>query len=388
MDEHKGKDDFSALCKRLLCIKPNAIGRTRSSIVLYCSPQGLDPSSNFSDILRKLAKRNLITNVFVDEAHTIHYDGQNGSNFRDEFDTAYINLFDIMSTMATPPNVCVMSATLREDCQSTITKLSRRMFKAPTIVVWGGMARRNIRFGVHIFGSPSAAIKRELADIYANNREAKVLLYTNSKAIAEGTLTKMAQTFIDSIAELTGVAIALTGDCGIMMKTFLMAAFCGKSEDQTTEDDMELPNVLIMPATKSANCGLSSELCERAARYSIPPSLVDLVQEMGRVDRSHASARGENRYDLFLSFHCVMNLFLRIFQNVASLSLENCSPCFVSLCCLQSATTCSSRNTLNALCVQIRMRPRLAPIAATIARSAPQSTCHLQNNSYGTSCVT
>ena len=317
-DENKGKD-FGLMRKLLLAIKPNSRGRTRSSTVLYCSPQSLDPSSKMSDILRTLAKRNLITNVFVDEAHTIHRDGQSGSSFRAEFDTAYINLLDMIATMETPPNICVMSATLRQEYQNTITKLSKRLFRRPTIVCWGPMTRRNIKFGVHIFGSPSAAIKRELQSVYETDRDAKVIVYTNSKLNAEGTLTNIAQSIIDSIAELTGVAIALTGDCGIMMKTFLMAAFCGKTDDQVAEEDMELPNVLILPATASANCGFSSIFCKRATRYSIPPNLIDIAQEMGRVDRTHDdAARGEHRYDLYISFHCVMNLFLRVFRGATA----------------------------------------------------------------------
>ena len=39
------------------------------------------------------------------------------------------------------------------------------------------------------------------------------------------------------------------------------------------------------------------------------------MQEMGRVDRGHDAEPGDHRYEIFLSFNVVMNLFLRIFQN-------------------------------------------------------------------------
>ena len=42
------------------------------------------------------------------------------------------------------------------------------------------------------------------------------------------------------------------------------------------------------------------------------------MQEMGRVDRGHDAVPGDHRYEIFLSFNVVMNLFLRIFQNSSS----------------------------------------------------------------------
>ena len=46
-------------------------------------------------MLRQLATRNLIPSVFVDEAHTIHREGLNGSKFRTEFDSGFSNLLEI-----------------------------------------------------------------------------------------------------------------------------------------------------------------------------------------------------------------------------------------------------------------------------------------------------
>ena len=88
------------------------------------------------------------------------------------------------------------------------------------------MARWNIEFIVHIFGQPSVGIKRKLSEACKTNRSRKLLLYTNSKTNIETTLTLVAESVLGE-ENIIGDVVALTGDCGITMKTFLMAAFCG-----------------------------------------------------------------------------------------------------------------------------------------------------------------
>ena len=218
VDENVGKD-FLCLMKRLLSIKTRG-GRSGSSIILYCSPQSLSPTTNLSRCLKQLARLNLITAVFVDEAHTIHREGYHGSKFRTEFDSGFSNLVDIMNLQSKQPNgkypnLGIMSATLRKEYQATLEKISK---KKPTIVCWGEMSRRNIAFIVHILGQPSSGIRRLLSAAYKEHRSRKVLLYSNSKTNAETTLTSVAESVLDE-HNIIGDVIALTGDCGIMMKT-------------------------------------------------------------------------------------------------------------------------------------------------------------------------
>ena len=74
-------------------------------------------------------------------------------------------------------------------------------------------------------------------------------------------------------------------------------------------------NLLCMPCTSAANCGVGSNDCFQAFQYSMPPHMIDVMQEMRRVDRGCDAEPGYHRYEIFLSFNVVMNLFLRIFQN-------------------------------------------------------------------------
>lgn len=315
IDENKG-DDFKLLCERLFAITPNNEGRTATSTILFCSPHSLDPSTTFSKVLMKLAQRKLITSVFIDEAHTIHRDGKHGSNFRSEFDIGVSNLMNIIDKQETNINVSIMSATLTEEYQKTVTELIN---KEPTVVCWGEMSRRNISLGVGIVGKPHAAIKRKLQNDYVENPQRKTLVYTNSKTIAETTLTRTSEGVLESL-NVDGDVIALTGDGGVMMKTFIMAMFCESSTNNDKDKiddsdvDMVLPNLLIVPSTASGNAGISSKGCDRCYRYSIPPNLIDICQEMGRVDRGHDAQPGQHRYYIYMSFDDVMNLFVRTYQ--------------------------------------------------------------------------
>ena len=71
-----------------------------------------------------------------------------------------------------------------------------------------------------------------------------------------------------------------------------------------------LPNLKIMPATKAADCGISSKRCKRSYRIGLAPSMYSLVQEIGRVDRDPLAGIGDNRYEAHLFFFCAVKLFV------------------------------------------------------------------------------
>jgi hypothetical protein len=88
-----------------------------------------------------------------------------------------------------------------------------------------------------------------------------------------------------------GEVIPLTGDNGLQMKVFTMHAFArniADDIDQSIDGDncitSLLPNLMIMPATKAADCGVSSLYCKRSYQNGIAPSMCSIAQEMGRVD--------------------------------------------------------------------------------------------------------
>ena len=110
---------------------------------------------------------------------------------------------------------------------------------------------------------------------------------------------------------IEGKVTPLTGGNGIMDKVFVMDAFgCVASKIDNNPGDLKVvanpmyyapPNLVIMPVTSAANCGVSCSKCYRSYRVGPPPSMYDLVQEMGRVDRVGDSPPRENMYEIYLS---------------------------------------------------------------------------------------
>ena len=107
----------------------------------------------------------------------------------------------------------------------------------------------------------------------------KTIIYTNSKQQAEGAITKMAEDVLAKSENRHAEVLALTGGDGLQMKIMTTHAFARNiTEDvDDVEDDGDavrlLPRLLIMPATKAADCGVSSVFCKRSYRIGVAPSM-------------------------------------------------------------------------------------------------------------------
>ena len=117
-----------------------------------------------------------------------------------------------------------------------------------------------------------------------------------------------------------GEVIPLTGNGGLQFKVYTMHTFSQAADDLADEivefDPMSLlPNLKIMPATKAADCGVSSTRCRRSYQIGLAPSMYLLVQEMGRLDSDPLVGFGDNQYEVHMSFSCAVNLFIRIMQH-------------------------------------------------------------------------
>ena len=118
----------------------------------------------------------------------------------------------------------------------------------------------------------------------------KTIIYINSKQQAMGSITNVMESVIRTSPN-QGDVIAMTGDNGIQYIVFTMYAFAHDNMGNDKDDSGDrggkyslLPNIRIMPATKAADCGIGSNLCQRSSRTGLAPSMYLLVQEMGRVD--------------------------------------------------------------------------------------------------------
>ena len=305
VDEFRA-DDAHKLCKRLDAYTRKEL----SSIVLFMSPQALQVDTIWFKLLATLAKRSNISSFCIDEAHTavVNYE-----YFRPEFKSAIenVNTLVSMSKDSNPKHripILVMSASFTIPIQREFNNLIHRM---PSVVIWGDMKRRNIGIFVDTVGNPICAFLSQWSSHVQEDPTKKSLVYCNSAAMAEGSLLSRLRSQHNNLPPDVKKSIgkhslvAFTGKCGVMMKSYLMDAFSGESEDES------LPNIVCMPCTSAANCGVSSKLCTRCYRIGPPPNMLDLVQEMGRVDRSHTGALGENSYHIYLNVPTYIQLWIR-----------------------------------------------------------------------------
>jgi superfamily II DNA helicase RecQ len=300
LDKNRG-EDMLAIQRRLLSITV----LRHQSIILFASPQSLKGGSSWAPLLQKLAERKLFTLLVCDEAHTIPLHGR---SFRREFVQMRKGVLKTVFLSNPSIRVLAMSASFRVDEQS---KFASIMSLKPTDIIWGSMARRGILFRISIMGDVSLSMSNEIVRYLKHDPSYKVILYSNTKSAAEGHLLALVKKTLVSNS-IDGDAIALTGDSGLMMKNWLVALFSGSITSEAS-------TLRVLLATSAANCGISSTFSLLAIRYGLPPTLVDLLQEMGRVCRGPRSAGDlQDSYHIFFNCNLFLSLFLRIKKEPSS----------------------------------------------------------------------
>ncbi len=81
-------------------------------------------------------------------------------------------------------------------------------------------------------------------------------LVKDSKKLANGSLSWMLKGMLDNSKENEGNVIPLTGNDSIQFMVFVMHAYARDPCDKANQPNV--PNLRIMPATKTADCGVSS----------------------------------------------------------------------------------------------------------------------------------
>ena len=87
-----------------------------------------------------------------------------------------------------------------------------------------------------------------------------------------------------------------------------------QGEGRINEDGtVTLPKISIMTATSAANSGVSSNHLSFATHKGFPFTMYDLVQEMGRVNRTQRM--NDCYFQVHASFNCFVSAFVRIMTN-------------------------------------------------------------------------
>ena len=314
----------------------------KTAILLYISPQLLQPTSKWYSVFETLARRGDLSAVCIDEVHAAV---QNYVSFRPEFKSAVESLNSLVSIAKAAGKrvpILAMSATFTIPQQRAFNKLIQRK---PSMVIWGDMDKRNVGFHTVVAGNPMQSLIKDWIRHTKEDPRKQSLIYSNSKAACDGqimnSLVKACQRLPRAICRRTNKwrFIALTGACGVMLKSFIVESFCrnqpaNENDDCSSDDDdnasddnsdgsedgdepepsarTHLPKIWCMPCTSAANCGVSSNMCTKCYRLGPPPNFHDLVQEMGRVDRSHDATHGEHGYYIHFNLQTFISLWLRI----------------------------------------------------------------------------
>ena len=300
-----------------------------TSILLFVSPQTLQPTSKWYATFVMLAQRGHLSSICIDEVHAAV---QNYVSFRPEFKTAVesVNtLVSIAKGIGKRVPILAMSATFTIPQQKAFNNLIHR---TPSMIIWGDMNKRNIGFHTIVAGNPMLSLIKDWEKNVRKDPSKQSLIYSNQASSCDGLIMdnlKKARTRLPAdVQELTKKwsFVALTGSCGVMLKSYLVGCFCRNQRDiSDVEDDgdnngdestnariLRLPKIWCMPCTSAANCGVSSDLCNKCYRLGPPPNFHDMVQEMGRVDRLHDAVRGEHTYQIYLNVPTFISLWLRI----------------------------------------------------------------------------
>ncbi|KAL7472437.1 hypothetical protein ACHAXS_012774 [Conticribra weissflogii] len=268
------------------------------TVILFASPNCLQTESRWRPLFFQMAKHGLISLFAIDEAHCVVTDGR---SFCCEFQSGISAFLDIINSSPTKVPILAMTATLRQHHQQ---QLSQILKLTPDVVCWGNMDRRSIAITVSIEALPCQAMMKKLVAHFKKKTLAKRLIYSNSALAAETDLKAMGESVLKE-CNLDGVVLPLTGSSGIMQKMWLMNLFCNPNAS---------PRLSIFPVTAAANCGVSSNECDGAEAYGLPPNMYEFVQQLGRADRKNIGQPGENEYGIHLSFDLFLKLLLHVWS--------------------------------------------------------------------------
>eukprot|EP00956_Cyclotella_meneghiniana_P018449 scaffold30718_cov36-Cyclotella_meneghiniana.AAC.1 len=309
IDEHRFAN-AKALMDRLKSLTAEEAGER--TIILYVSPTSLNPESDWVEIFGKLATDGFITHLAIDEAHSIE---QSGRSFRKEFLTAVKILRGLMDMMPRPVPRLAMSATFRQEDYDRVVTL---FGLDNPLVMQGSLARRNTMVRCFVEGDPSKSLLKSAQTNLKDYPDKQQLWYCNSRTTCEGALLDRANNMIEKIIRVNGdeaVSLSFTGGDGMKSKTGEMDAYTKFSELEGSaklhaDGSVTLPRIIILTATSAANCGISSNDLTNAKHKGFPFTMYDVVQEMGRVNRTQRMSNCS--FEVHCSFNCLVTTYVRI----------------------------------------------------------------------------
>ena len=276
-----------------------------NAVILLSSPQFF--KTRGKQLLGYLHQSHLINLVVMDELHLSHHFGR---SFWPQFKSLKSLIFNRLLPL-TP--ILLMTAT----CSLSIVDASEELFGVTiTNQHWPSVYEMaNRKQSLHATYSPlgiryvKMLLPHYLTSVqYGPDDKAlpnKVMFYANTATSVKG-LSETLEEFLDSSNTTKDFDVLLVhGNLTKEEKSAFIAAFTGDGNEDT--------NFKIMCSTSGvANAGIDSKDVRCVFRLDLPPSIFDLVQEMGRAGRHENASAEHYHYHLFFSIEHLIYLYKQI----------------------------------------------------------------------------
>ena len=311
LDSLRETDDRKRMVDYLNSLTHSTLKKT--SVILYLSPSAISHGV-WAPVLKLLISKGFIRFFCVDECHHVTSAGR---YFRPDF---FLNIRFIIGRLWNKCPMLFCSATMNrtsmhhmslmlhpESSLTTMRDLPKNIglddvsIEIPTIdplptkfltaLMWGEVGRDGIDFVVEYNCNWYNSITTPLIEY--TRAGCKAMVYCSS-AIEARDKVKLAIQSILREAGVCGDTVVLTGSDGVMMKSYLVDLFAGKTSSVNCR-------IAVVVGTSAVNCGISSPQLYYIFVKGFLRSLNELVQLMGRLKRGKGDRLKQDRIHVMLS---------------------------------------------------------------------------------------
>jgi len=315
LDTIRSADGNARLQAMLRTIKPNG----RQTIFLFSSPQKLTASTSWQKLIHDLVLFNSLSLVACDECHLF---ASQGMEFREEFSKLKQVLFDVIKKGVSCIPVLFITATASEVMVSDLEALTSLVFNTPYDLLWPcnimGVQRRNVFIDLLVTESPLRRIKAVLQSITLSTEgnTMKAVVYSNSLKRVQN-MVKQCRAMLNDLQR--------KGDIVVIHGALFREQKFHHTEEFVKSDSKEVANIrgsereisfaprMLFATSGSANAGLDCSEITTVVRDGFPPTIQDLVQEMGRAARRPNASASTDTVTICISFGGFVSLLFRIY---------------------------------------------------------------------------
>ena len=269
-----------------------------ATIVIFCSPQTI--TDRFPKFVQSI--RDLVKFVVIDELHIFNCFGR---SFRSEFNKLRTKLFKSVDKFVP---MLFLTATCNREIRSSFETMIGVTITHTEWPSSSQIGNRNVSIFSQYSQRPIGRVEKSISQILKGGADdcSKSIVFSNVRKRVGEVHDRLADSFDtdDELHEFDILSIHghLTKDQKAMyIQTFL---------DPDHDDDR---NIKVLCATSGVgNVGIDSREIRSVYRLEFPPSLLDVVQEMGRAGRVAVPNPLLYGYTVFYSMESFVYLFERI----------------------------------------------------------------------------